>query len=351
MIDKERIQKIDKSDMLSHIIELPQQLQKGWDTGLSGSMSLKLSDVDSIVFSGMGGSAIAGDLVKVIIERMPIPFVVNRSYSVPDFIHPDTLFIASSYSGNTEETISALKKAIKSKSHIICLTSGGAVESIGNENHFPVYTIEKGYPPRAALGFSLGIVVSILNKMECETISLQDLEKTVNFLTDKIQEWKNFSSKGNLPLHIAEKIKGHIPLLYGAVNTTYAVALRWKTQLNENSKTHAFSQPFSEMNHNEIMGWEVCTQTKNFFSNLCAVFLRTENDNDRNLFRMDITKSIIEDSGVTIVDIKAEGFSLFSRLMYLVLLGDFVSYYLAVLYGVDPTEINKINLLKKRLNK
>jgi len=350
LIDQEKIKTVDKDEMLSHIIEFPQQLQKGWNIGVSDSISLKLTDIDSIVFSGMGGSAIAGDLVKGIFEKMPVPFVVNRSYSVPDFMNTKTLFIASSYSGNTEETITALKKAIKRKSHIVCITSGGKVESIGHENHFSVYKIEKGYPPRAALGFNLGILISMLKKMGLNTISSKDIKKTVRFLTDTIQDWKELSCGENVPLHIAEKIKGRIPLIYGSINTCSAVALRWKTQLNENSKTHAFSQPFSEMNHNEIMGWEVLSDTKQFFSNLCAVFLRTENDYDRDLYRMDITRSLIEDSGVDIVDITAEGFSLFSRLMYLVLLGDFVSFYLAVLYGVDPTVINKIDLLKKQLN-
>ncbi len=351
MIDEKTIKKVDKSGMLKNITEFPQQLQRGWNIGIKGSISLKLSDINSIVFSGMGGSAIAGDLVKRIVKEIPVPFVVNRSYTVPYFTNSKTLFIASSYSGNTEETLSALKKAIKQRCYIICITSGGKVESMGRDNCFSVYLMEKGYQPRAALGFSLGIVISVLNKIGFKTISEKDIDKTALFLKDKIKEWKEFSSSKNVPLKLAEKIKGKIPLIYGSVDTCNAVALRWKTQFNENSKTHAFSQPFSEMNHNEIVGWEVLPATQIFFSHLCAIFLRTKEDFNRNFYRMDITKSLIGEAGVDIIDIEAQGFSLFSRLMYLVLLGDIISFYLAVLYGVDPTEIKKINVLKKELNK
>ncbi|MFO7888713.1 MAG: bifunctional phosphoglucose/phosphomannose isomerase [bacterium] len=350
-IDTRTIKRIDKSSMLESICEFPLQIRKGWDIGTGKTISLALSDIDSIVFSGMGGSAIAGDLVKSIAPEIPVPFVVNRSYTIPVFTNAKTLFIVSSYSGNTEETLSALKKAMEKKCQIICITSGGEVESIGRDKGFSVYKMEKGYQPRAALGFSLGIIFSLLKEMGCKTISYEDVEKTAHFLEDKIEEWQQPSQESNISLQLAEKIKGKIPLLYGSVDTCAAVAHRWKTQLNENSKTHAFVQSFSEMNHNEIVGWEVLPETSSFFANLCAIFLKVKDDLDRNLYRMDITKSLIEDSGVDTITINAEGFSFFSRMMYLIVLGDFVSFYLAVLYGIDPTEIEKINILKKYLKK
>lgn len=350
-IDLQIIKKIDKSAMWESICEFPQQLGQGWDIGMSGTSSLTLSAVNSIVFGGMGGSAIAGDLVKSIIPGLPVPFIVNRSYTIPGFADTNTLFIASSYSGNTEETLAALKEARGKNCRIICITSGGQIGSIAKENDFLVYKMKPGYQPRAALGFSLGIILSLLTKMGFKPISHEDLNNTVHFLQDKVKEWRMLSSKSNLSLQIAEKIKGTIPLLYGAVDTCAAVASRWKTQLNENSKTHAFIQSFSEMNHNEIVGWEVLPDTSKFFSHICAVFLKTKDDLEKNLYRMNITKSLIENSGADTITIDAEGFSLFSRLMYLILLGDFVSFYLAVLYSVDPTEIEKINILKEQLKK
>ena len=350
MIDANNLKKIDKSGMLANINEFPQQLEEGWKIGSKGSFSLGISDFHSIVFSGMGGSAIAGDLIKAIVKEIPIPFKVNRSYTIPDYADSNTLFIASSYSGNTEETLSALRKAIEKKCYIICITSGGQVASLGQKHHYPIYKMVKGYQPRAALGYSLGIMLSLLKSLGCKTLSHQEIDKTIQFLKDILNDWKDLSSDKNLPLTIAGKIKGKIPLIYGSVDTCGAVALRWKTQFNENSKTHAFSQFFSEMNHNEIVGWEVLPPTKHFFPHLCAVFLRAEDDLERNRYRMDITKSLLNDAGIDNIDIQAEGFSLFSRLMYLVLMGDLLSYYLAILYGIDPTEIKKINLLKQKLS-
>lgn len=350
MIDKRIIVSLDKDDMLDNIRRLPEQLLIGWKTGFKKSLSFDINNMDSIVFNGMGGSAISGDLIGLLFrEKLPIPLIVNRSYFPPGFINMKTLIIISSYSGNTEEALSSLNKAIENKCRMICITSGGKIESIAVSENYPLYTMDKGYPPRAALGISLGILLGIFNRLKINDISENDLIDTAHFLQELMKKWCNPQDSDNLPLTLAQRIKGKIPLIYGARESSSSIGVRWKTQLNENSKTHAFFQPFPEMNHNEIVGWELLPDTKKFFPNLCAVFLRSEDDHERNRYRMDITKSLIQDTKIDIIEVKAEGFSKFSRLMYLILMGDMVSYYLALIYGVDPTSIKKINRLKNKL--
>ncbi|MCJ7813538.1 bifunctional phosphoglucose/phosphomannose isomerase, partial [bacterium] len=261
-----------------------------------------------------------------------------------------TLVIASSYSGNTEETLNAFEDAQRKECSIICMTSGGRLAEITKQNKFPLLLLPQGYPPRAALGYGLGILFSVFKKLGISQIVNRELVDAVSFLERIGNEWKETANSNNLPYILAREIQGSIPLIYSSVGLE-AVALRWKMQFNENSKTHAFYFPIPEMNHNEITAWESLPGTERFFSFLTAVLLHISGDHPRINLRMDITKELVTQKGGKVLEVKAKGTTFLSQLLYLIYFGDWVSFYLAMLYHVDPTVIQNINYLKEWLSK
>ena len=340
---------VDRSDMLGKILEMPSQLLRGWEMGEAAQGAFDLNGLRNVVFGGMGGSAITGDAVQSLMGGgFLVPFVVNRGYGLPGFVDSGTLFVASSYSGNTEETLAAAQEVVEKGCSVFCVTSGGRLGEMAEEMGWPLVRLPSGYPPRAALGYSLGVLIRFFSGLGVGGVTQEDLKQTVSFLEKTGEVWGELENPSNLPLALAERIRGRIPLIYSS-DTLRAVGFRWKTQLNENSKTHAFYQPLPEMNHNEIVGWEPLPGTERFFEHLMMILLRVPEDAPRIRLRMDITKQLVEDSGGRVLEVVGEGPSFLSRLLYLIFLGDLVSFFLAVLYGVDPTEIQKIDLLKKRL--
>jgi len=349
-ISDEIVNSLDKSKMFPKILEFPMQLRQGWDIGKAVQFTIDLGQFNNIVFGGMGGSAIAGDLVRSIFgKELSIPVIVNRGYHLPGFVDSKTLFIASSYSGNTEETLTATAEAEKRGCFICCVTSGGELARIAQEKNYPLFQLPSGYPPRSALGYSLGVLFSFFRELNIGKIYEDDIEETISFLESARKPWEEFNNSDNLPLSIAEEITGKLPLIYSSVEGVDGVGFRWKTQLNENSKTHAFYQPFSEKNHNEIMRWSAIPATKTFFSHLIMILLRLPTDYSRISLRMDITRDLVKKSGGKVLEIEGKGKSFFNQLLYLIHLGDLLSFYLAILYNVDPTEIENINYLKKDL--
>ncbi len=351
MLSEKSISSIDQSDMVQKILEFPVQLLRGWKVGEKDVEFQKVTGLKHIVLSGMGGSAIGGDIVRSLSEDdLRIPFVVNRSYRIPTFCDSQTLFIASSYSGNTEETLSALEEAQKKDCFIVCMTSGGRLQEIAEQKKFPSFLLPQGYPPRAALGYEIGILLSFFKRIGVGQIEYQKLADSITFLDQHGKNWKEIASSKNRPLVSAKKLQNKIPLIYASVDSLEAVGFRWKTQLNENSKIHAFYQPIPEMNHNEIIPWDSFPGTKNYFPDLVMVLLRLPSDHPRLVLRMDIMKELVHQNGGQILEVVAEGEDLLSQLLYLVFFGDWVSYYLAILYGVDPTIIQNIDFLKERLS-
>ncbi|MCD6115411.1 bifunctional phosphoglucose/phosphomannose isomerase [bacterium] len=335
----------DPMGMGDKIREFGDQILKGWDIGEnSGSIP---AGIDNIIFSGMGGSAIAGDVITSFFsESLSVPFYVNRGYDIPLFASSKSLFIASSYSGNTEETISAFKSAENKGTKIIAITSGGTVAEYAGEKGYPLFVMPGGYPPRSALGFPLGILMNILSRAGIISVSFNDLKQAVLFIKEE-QEYLG-NPEGRCA-SLAESLCGTLPFVYGASHGTDVIALRWKAQFNENSKIHAVWGVFSEMNHNEIMGWARHEKTGGFFDSVSAILLKLTDDHSRIKIRMDVTKRIISEQGINVFEIEAKGKSKLARLLYLISFGDWTSYYLAYFNGVDPTEIPTINVLKEEL--
>jgi glucose/mannose-6-phosphate isomerase len=349
-ISRQMIARLDTDGMFRKIAEFPEQMRMGWDIADNTEADIDFSKIRNIVFSGMGGSAISGDMIRSIhSEDLSVPMIVNRSYQIPDFVSSETLFIASSYSGSTEETLSATAQAIERGARIICITSGGQLEQIARKNGYPRFQLTPGYPPRAALGFGLGVLLQIFHRLGIGKLSRQEVDKAALMITKKGRIWSDVDHQENTPLDTARRLFGKIPLIYASANRLEFVGYHWKTQLNENSKIHAFSQSFPEMNHNEIVGWEKIKSTKKILSRLVAVVLSDSGDHPQILKRMQIFKEIMKEDKGSMIEIAGKGDTFFERMVDLVHFGDWVSYYLAILNRVDPTKISKINLFKERL--
>lgn len=319
---------IDKSNMLKVIEGFPKQCKTALELPKGMSASGK---VDKIVVAGMGGSAVGGDLLRTYMQDSRIPVFVVRGYKVPNFVDENTLVFAVSYSGNTEETISAYKSAVNKKAKIIAITSGGQLASLAKK----VVRIPVGLQPRAALGYLFFPVLGVLVNSGIIDVKGKEIEEMLGILS-KTDEFKTVGE------NVAKKIGQKTPLIY-ASELLSAVAYRWKTQFNENSKTAAFHHVFSEMNHNEIAGYQTMNR-----GDFVAIFIRDKEDNERIKKRMDITKEIIS-TKVGVEEVFTKGGYLLSRIFSGIYYGDFASYYLALANKIDPTPVAVIENLKKKL--
>ncbi len=327
--------------MIDYIREMPVHIEKSL-----GYEEIKIGiKPNSIIFAGMGGSAIAGDLLsKVLLEKTSYFSQVIRGYEVPDFVSSDTLAIITSYSGNTEETLSAYEDAKKKGAFIVAVTSGGKLTEYAAKDGFPIMRVPEGYPPRAALGylFTLSLKLLVDNGILDRSL-LSDMKKVPEFLKNLQLE---FESDENVARKLADKFYNRIPLIYAQASMR-PVAERWRAQINENAKAFAHSSEFSEMNHNEIAGiMHPESLVKQFF----AVYLDDGDLHERIKLRYAFTDDLTRDSLSGSLTLRAEGDTLLKRLFYLIYTGDYVSVYLADYYKEDAVKIERISELKRRLS-
>jgi len=318
----------DNSNMLKAIEDFPLQCRTALELPKGISVSGK---VDKIFVCGMGGSAVGGDLLKAYMHNSKIPVFVIRDYKVPNFVDENSLVFAVSYSGNTEETIAAFEDASRKKAKIVAVTSGGQLAVMAKK----VIKIPSGLQPRTALGYTFFPVLGVLVNSGIIDVKGREIEEMLDVLS-KTDEFRAVGER------IAKKLKGKIPIIY-ASELLGAVAYRWKTQFNENSKNPAFSHTFSEMNHNEIAGYQM--MNKNDFA---AIFIMDREDNERIRKRMGITKEIIS-TKIEVEEVFTKGEGLLARIFSGIYYGDFASYYLALAGKIDPTPVTVIENLKKKL--
>lgn len=307
--------------------------------------NFKLKKVNSVIVCGMGGSAISGDLLRnTAVREINVPYFVNRSYSLPSFAGPGTLVIISSYSGNTEESISVLKEALDRKCSIICITTGGTISKFAEEHKLPCIKLKSGLQPRYALGQSF---FTLLRLMEYAGI----ISPQKDFISEVKNLWgkraDEYSLEDNAAINYAGQLVGFIPVIYSAIDFTDAVGYRFKCQLNENSKIHCFHNVIPEMNHNEIIGWESFNQ-KDFRTKIINLIDKKYPEQVMKRFR--ITSGLISSKDTEIINLESDLENFKIRLFDLIYLTDWITYYLAVLRGFDPVEIDYINMLKKRLS-
>jgi glucose/mannose-6-phosphate isomerase len=340
----------DHSDFYKFICDFPNQISKS----ASFLKSLKLNSLgtefDSIVLNGMGGSAIAGDLLAAYLKSdLSIPFFVNRNYNLPDFVGQKTLVIYCSYSGNTEETLFSFKTAIEKKAQLVAITSGGQLEKLTKKYKIPLIKIPEGFPPRQALGYMYFPLLHLLHNLRLVKVKHKDIDETIEVIKELRQ--RNHPEKDyshHLSNHLARQLYKKVPIMYCAADVLAPVVVRWRNQFNENSKVLAFSNILPELNHNEIMGWEA---PQEILRNFHIIFLRDPSEFPRNKKRLEITKEIFHRNHLPVAEIFGEGKSLLSRIFSLIYIGDWVSYYLALIYDKDPYIIESINYLKEKLSK
>ena len=346
-ITHNRIQQLDKSDMLSKLTGFSEQVQKAWEIGIQAELSIQAKKVTNIVVSGMGGSAIGGDLLRnCLADEVALPILVNRYYFLPKFVNSQSLVFISSYSGETEESLSAYKDANNKGAQIVCISSGGTLSEWAKRDRHTLVKIPTNYPPRTALGFLTLPMVAILSRLKLVGDFSAKVRENVDILREDAERYHPNESTGNLAQELAGKLYQKIPLIYSSVQGYEAVALRWKGQMSENAKVLAFSNCFPELNHNEIVGWGLQRELQ---ERLQVIYLRDRQDFVRVQRRMEITKEILAKETAPVLEVYAHGQSLLARMFSLICLGDFVSYYLAILNGVDPTPVEKIQFLKNRL--
>jgi len=347
--DSQVYKQYDPEGMLAHIHEVPQLCQQAWRMAMDFNLPQEYSQVNKIVVLGMGGSAIGGDLVASLIPaEAKMPVFVHRDYSLPSFVDDKTLVIASSYSGMTEETLSAFRQALSTNSKKLAITTGGRLKEIALENNIPIFSFNYKSQPRAALAFSFLPILGFLQKLGFISDKSADVIETIEILeqlSQKINE--TVPIKQNQAKQLAQELYGKLAVIYGA-GITAEVAHRWKTQLNENSKAWASHEVFPELNHNAIVGYQF---PKELALKIAVVMLRSSHIPKPILHRYQITSQLLNKAGTGHHLIDGLGKSQLAQMMSLVLFGDYVSYYLAILNQIDPTPVEAIDFLKGELGK
>jgi len=343
--------KLDRENMMSLLMDFPKQcldaLKIAEKAKIKASYKRKYSQ---IIFTGLGGSAIGADIVKGLIsDEIDVPIIVNRRYTLPNFAGKDSLIFVVSYSGNTEETLSAYKEAKKKKAKVIAITSGGKLKELALKNNDSFITIPEGYPPRCALAYSFIPALTTLSRLGFIKSRKKEIQSMAKLLSNLQKNKLNpgLRGKANISKTIAEKIYGQIPFIY-ASETMASVATRWRGQFAENSKTLSSMHVLPEMNHNEIVGW---VNPRNLLKKSVAIILRDKDDHSRVRVRMNITASILRKEGFKVLVFDSIGKSLLERTLSLCYIGDFASFYLAILSEIDPTPVDRITYLKNQLKK
>jgi len=325
------IARFDTQEFRKLILDIKEKIKTGYH--LSDKVTFD-KEIDKVIVCGMGGSAIAGLLLKDYLHELDLSLHVNQDYHLPSFANKKTLVIASSYSGNTEEVLSAYKHAQRKSCPTVCLTSGGTLQKLAKNYRTPVVSLPKGIPPRETMTQEFFALLKILE----HTGIVESRENEVKKVIKEIKPGAVEKSAVGL----SEKLVGKIPIIY-ASNKFGSVAYRWKTQMNENAKVHAFCNEFSELNHNEILGFE------NKFADFHVIILKFETDFYRNKKRMSITKKLIEERGTHVTEIEIKGKDILTAMFNSILLGDLTSYYLTLRYALNPFPVKIIEELKKDL--
>ena len=342
-----KIDRLQMSELLNHFSE---QIQDGVRIGKSLALPRSLGgNFDKIVFVGMGGSAIGGDVLRSLgAKDLALPLMVIRHYDLPPFVNSKTLCIFSSYSGNTEETISAFRQAVKKGVKAFSISSGGELAHLSRKASIPWVEIPKGLPPRAALGYSVFPLLQAFSQLKLLKWDARAVEETTELLQSFAKKYgiENPTAK-NPAKKLAQALWNRWVVIYAGAELLDSAALRFRNQIEENAKAIASHHLLAEMNHNEILGWEF---PKSLVRKSVCVFLRDTEDHARIQLRMEFTKKwIANERKVPVEEIDTQGKSRLARLFSAIHLGDWVSYYLALLYRIDPTPVKVIEALKKEL--
>jgi len=352
------IRSVDKSDALGILLRLPESCTDAVERArrldlpsavrIERGREIRYGRPKKIIVVGMGGSAIGGDLLRGwLTGDVAIPVEVCREYRIPAYADETTLVFAVSYSGNTEETVSAFLESVERGCMIVSITSGGLLERYSSSLGIPLIRLPQGMPPRYAipyLFFPLAVVSERLGVVRGE----EERDEVVSVLERVREEIRpEIPTAENISKKIARSLRGKVPAIYGF--GAYApVALRIKTQFNENSKVMSTYDRFPELNHNEIVGWEAPSKVTKLFS---VVLIRDEAEPPPIKTRIEVTKGLIRAKAASIEEIWCRGKTTLEKMFSAIYIGDFSSFYLAVLNKVDPTPVTVIDRMKAELQR
>jgi glucose/mannose-6-phosphate isomerase len=343
-LDRHAIAAVDEGRQLDDIIGMPDQLRDAlWRVE---SANLQPHDCPGgLIVAGMGGSAIGGTLARAALgDRAIRPIVVTRGYGLPSWTTPETMVLCSSYSGNTEETLAAYEAAGALGARRVVATTGGKLADAARSEGVPVVPLPGGFQPRSAVAYSIVVALEVAALCGVGEPLHSEIDVAAARTEELIATWIPGGIHEDEPKELARGIHGTIPQIAGSGLTT-PIAYRWKTQINENAKTPAFCHELPELDHNEIMGWQAAAELGRF----SAVFLDDSDLHPRIRQRIELTRGLIASSAAATFRIESVGDTATERMLSLVVLGDLVSLYLAVLRGVDPTPIATIESLKRAL--
>lgn len=345
--DTSRLEQLDPQDMLGAVNDLPDQLDRAWNLGKSLDLA-GIGQVNRIVACGMGGSAIGADLLSSYVAPLArVPVIVWRNYDLPAFARtPETLVIASSHSGNTEETLSGFEAALDSGARALAITTGGKLAERAQEAGVPVWRFEHSGQPRAAVGYSFGMLLGVLARLDLIDDQSHEIEHAVE--TMKLQQLDlgaDVPAVKNPSKRMAGQFVERWPVIIGA-EILGPVARRWRTQIAELSKAIAQFEILPEMDHNMVAGVEA---PEILFDKSMVVFLRAAAYHPRNLLRADISREIMMVEGFNTDSYTALGDTPLAQQWSALHYGDYVAYYLAMAYGIDPSPVRAIEDLKQRL--
>ena len=326
--------------IMKNLVEgFTKQLQEALDIANSAVLTQK-NNIQNIIVTGLGGSGIGGTILSELVQaECPVPVIVNKDYFLPDFVNSNSLVVISSYSGNTEETLSAMKQAISKHAQIVCITSGGEVQAIAKQHHFDTIIIPGGNPPRSCIGYSLVQLFKIVQFNGFVKTDLLDQVKSAIHLLENEKETIKAEATT-----VSKTLLHKIPVIY-SLGSCEGVAVRFRQQINENSKMLCWHHTLPEMNHNELVGWT----EKN--DSLAVVTFRTSFDYERTIKRYELCKELFKKYSNSVTDIAAKGSSKVEQFFYLIHIGDWISCYIADLKNIDAVEVNVITHLKNELAK
>jgi glucose/mannose-6-phosphate isomerase len=336
------IQQRDPQDSLGFIAQQPEQLRHDFKIAHRYTFD---RPINNIVFAGMGGSSLVAELARTW-PALHKPFVVCKEYRLPAFVGEDTLVIAASYSGNTEETLEALQEARAKGAQIAVIAHGGKLVQNAHEHGDILAEIPECTQPRTAVFYMYRALVEILDAAKLVTdAAISDLEALIEPLEQTANAWKaDIPEAHNTAKQLAQKMVGKTPIIYGGPLTAPA-AYKWKIGVNENAKNTAWNNSFPELNHNEFIGWSSHPVQKPF----AVVDLISSFEHPRVLKRFEVTDRLLSGMKPAAIKVEAKGGTVLEQLLYLVLLGDFATTYMALLNGVNPTPVDLVEKFKSEL--
>ncbi|MBN2368238.1 bifunctional phosphoglucose/phosphomannose isomerase [Candidatus Woesearchaeota archaeon] len=327
---------VDSGNMIKVLRELPEMMEKALTLG--DDITTPKEFVDNIVVIGMGGSGFTGDLLKVYLQDVPVQIHVIKDYTLPAFVSRKTLVFAISYSGNTEETVSAYRSAIRRGCKVIAICSGGKLEELSEMNNNPIVKVPSGIQPRLSTPFLFLPILNILAYSGVIDNNEDKIRKTISQLKSNKDKIENAAKE------LAVKLKDKIPIIYSS-QQIFCVAEKWKTDINENAKIHAFYNTWSEFNHNEICGYQ------NMTGEFHTILLSDTEDHEKIKKRIKVFKNLAKKYKANLTEIAITGDNFLTRLFTAIWMGTYTGYFLALEYNVDPTPVEIIENLKKELAK